>query len=216
MITRVLTQESPAVRYLCDRDERLSHLVAAMGSVECRPPSESPFAFLVHEIAEQMLSVKAAERIFGRITSLCPAGVSPDAIACLSIEQLRGCGVSTRKAAAILSLARAVLSGELDLAALEAMSDADVTAKLTSLRGIGSWTAKMYLIFVLEREDVLPFEDGAFLQAYRWLYESADCSRRAVEERCAAWKPHSSAAARFLYQALDTGLCARAVQDVLS
>lgn len=216
MITRVLTQESPAVRYLCERDERLSRLVAVVGSVECLSPSESPFAFLVHEIAEQMLSIKAAERIFGRISSLCPAGVTPDAIACLSLEQLRGCGVSSRKAAAISSLASSVLSGELELDALEVMSDAEVTGELTSLRGIGCWTAKMYLIFVLDREDVLPHEDGAFLQAYRWLYQTSDCSRRAVEKRCAVWTPHSSTAARFLYQALDTGLCEHPVQDVLS
>ena len=216
MITRVLTAESPAVRYLCERDERLSRLVAAVGSVDCLPPGESPFAFLVHEIAEQMLSVKAAERIFGRIKNLCPEGVTPDAILRLSLQQLRGCGVSSRKAASILSLASSVLSGELDLDTLEAMSDADVTAKLTSLRGIGNWTAKMYLIFVLDREDVLPHEDGAFLQAYRWLYQTSDCSRRAVETTCSAWKPHSSTAARFLYHALDTGLCERAVQDVLS
>ena len=213
---KVLTAESPAVRYLCERDERLSHLIAVMGQVECLPPEESPFAFLVHEIAEQMLSVKAAERIFSRISSLCPDGVTHHSIARISFEQLRSCGVSARKASAILSLADSVCSGEVDLTSLEAMSDHDVMANLTSLRGIGSWTAKMYLIFVLDREDVLPFEDGAFLQSYRWLYETSDCSRRAVEAKCAPWKPHSSTAARFLYHALDTGLCTRPVQDVLS
>lgn len=213
---KVLTRENPAVRYLCERDERLSRLVAVVGSVECRPPSESPFAFLVHEITEQMLSVKAAERIFSRISSLCPAGLTPDALSGVSAEQLRSCGVSSRKATAILSLADSVRTGQLDLASLEAMSDEGVMSKLTSLRGIGNWTAKMYLIFVLDREDVLPFEDGAFLQAYRWLYQSSDCSRRAVEATCTPWKPHSSTAARFLYHALDAGLCECPVQDVLS
>ena len=213
---KVLTRESTGVQYLCQRDERLSWLVQLVGQVECPPPTEGPFAFLVHEITEQMLSVKAADRIYSRIASCCPDGLTATALAGVSADQLRGCGVSTRKANAILSLADAVRTGQLDLPSLEAMSDEEVMSHLTSLRGIGNWTAKMYLIFVLDREDVLPFEDGAFLQAYRWLYQTSDCSRRAVEATCAPWKPHSSTAARFLYHALDAGLCATPARSILS
>jgi DNA-3-methyladenine glycosylase II len=64
----------------------------------------------------------------------------------------------------------------------------------------------MYLIFVLNRLDVLPFEDGAFLQAYKWLYATDDVKPRHITERCALWKPYSSLAARYLYHALDYGL----------
>ncbi len=63
----------------------------------------------------------------------------------------------------------------------------------------------MYLIFVLNRQDVLPWEDGAFLQSYRWMYKTEDSSRKAVEQKCRKWKPYLAIAARFLYRALDEG-----------
>ncbi|MCC8014242.1 MAG: hypothetical protein LIO87_03520 [Eubacterium sp.] len=71
--------------------------------------------------------------------------------------------------------------------------------------GIGKWTAKMYLIFVLDCPDVLPVEDAAFLQAYKWLYKTEDCSEKSVYKKCKKWKPYSSIAARYLYRALDMG-----------
>ena len=83
-------------------------------------------------------------------------------------------------------------------------SDAEVIAALTKIRGIGSWTAKMYLIFVLNRPNILPFENGAFLQVYRWMYKTDDTNRKAVEQKRQKWKPYSAIAARFLYRALDS------------
>lgn len=82
----------------------------------------------------------------------------------------------------------------------------DVIKKLTSVRGIGNWTAKMYLLFVLGRQDILPYEDGAFLQSYRWMYRTDECATQAVLKRCKKWKPYSSIASQYLYRALDMGL----------
>ena len=79
-------------------------------------------------------------------------------------------------------------------------------SKLMSIKGIGSWSAKMYLIFVLDRQDVLPYEDVAFLQSYGWLYKTSDYSKIAVEKKCNRWKPYSSIAARYMYRALDMGM----------
>jgi DNA-3-methyladenine glycosylase II len=87
-----------------------------------------------------------------------------------------------------------------------ALSDTEIIRQLTSLRGIGTWSAKMYLIFVLNRLDVLPYEDGAFLQVYKWLYATEDVKPAAIIERCEPWKPYSSLAARYLYRALDAGM----------
>ena len=78
--------------------------------------------------------------------------------------------------------------------------------KLTALRGIGTWSSKMYLIFVLNRLNVLPYEDGAFLQAYKWLYATDDIKPVAIKQKCASWSPYSSLAARYMYRALDNGL----------
>lgn len=86
------------------------------------------------------------------------------------------------------------------------MDDEAVIKRLTSIRGIGTWSAKMYLIFVLNRLDILPFEDGAFLQAYKWLYKTDDLKSSSIVAKCAPWKPYSSLAARYLYRALDSGL----------
>lgn len=92
------------------------------------------------------------------------------------------------------------------LSELQNLSDDEVIKKLTSLRGIGLWTAKMYLIFVLNRQNVLPVEDVAFLQSYKWMYKTDDISKDSVIKKCEKWSPYSSIAARYLYRALDTDL----------
>lgn len=105
----------------------------------------------------------------------------------------------------IRNITNAIIEGELNLDELAYMSDAEVMATLTKIRGIGNWTAKMYLIFVLNRPDIFPTEDVAFLQGYRWMYKTEDTSRQAVEQKCRKWKPYSSIASRFHYRALDAG-----------
>ena len=114
--------------------------------------------------------------------------------------------MSRNKAGYLLGFASAVADGALDLGALPALSDEEIMKRLTSLRGIGAWTAKMYLLFVLGREDVLPFEDAAFMQSFRWLCGLKAPSRQTVLRRCRKWRPYSSVAARYLYRALDTGM----------
>ena len=84
--------------------------------------------------------------------------------------------------------------------------DEEVIKELTSIRGIGKWTAKMYLLFVLDRQDILPIEDGAFLQSYKCLYKKDDISKISIGKKCKKWKPYSSVAARYLYRALDIGM----------
>ena len=96
-------------------------------------------------------------------------------------------------------------SGEIDFAGFSQMSDEEIIKQLTKLPGIGRWTAKMYLIFSLDRPDVLPVEDVAFLQGYQWTYKTDDVSPAAVRKKCKKWSPYASIAARYMYQALDLG-----------
>ena len=133
-----------------------------------------------------------------RCCRLCAGQITPESISKLSVEEIKAIGTSTAKANYIKSAASAVLTGELDFTKFPDMTDEAALKELVSLRGIGTWTAKMYLIFVLDRQDILPFEDVAFLQSYK-------LSRKSIEKKCKKWKPYSSIAARFLYRALDMG-----------
>ncbi len=177
-----------------------------VGPIKYTAHIDDPYAFLVHEIIEQMLSIKAGAIIYGRLSELCDNSVTPESINALSIEQMRSTGTSSTKASYIKDMTSKIISGELILSDLSNLSDDDVMKKLLSLRGIGQWTAKMYLIFVLDRSDILPYEDVAFLQAYEWMYKTSDRTKESIIKKCKKWKPYSSIAARYLYRALDMGL----------
>lgn len=197
---------SPSVQHLRKKDKRLAKVISMVGSISYVPHKEDAYAFLVHEIIEQMLSVKAGRKIYSRLEELCGEEISPARISALTDEQIRSTGTSNAKVEYIRNITNAVTNGTLDFSAMRQFSDEEVIASLTKIRGIGKWTAKMYLMFVLDRQDVLPFEDGAFLQVYRWMYKTQDCSEKAVTAKCKKWKPYSSIASRFCYRALDAGM----------
>lgn len=177
-----------------------------VGPITYETHDEDPYEFLVHEIIEQMLSIKAGNKIFSRLVDLCDGKITPLRISKLTNEQIKSIGTANSKVTYIRSITDAVLNNELDFASLKEMNDSDVLKYLTSFKGIGKWTANMYLIFVLNRLNILPTNDAAFLQSYGWLYKTTDCSETTIQNRCKKWKPYSSIAARYLYRALDAGL----------
>lgn len=197
---------SPPVQYLCKKDKRLAKVISMVGPITYSPHEDDPYRFLVHEIIEQMLSVKAGQKIFLRLEELCAGEINPEKIAQLTDEQIRSTGTSNAKVEYIRNLTNALESGSLSFDKLIGMSDTEVIHEMTKIRGIGAWTAKMYLIFVLNRPDILPVEDGAFLQGYRWAYKTDDCNPASITKKCKKWKPYSSIAARFFYRALDMGM----------
>lgn len=201
----VLNKQHPAVQYLCSKDKRLAKLIEMVGDIEYR---EQPvcFAQLAYSIINQMLSNKAAHVIGKRIATLCGGFITPENLLKLDREQLRGAGLSYTKADNLLGIAKAATEGSLNFSNFPYMSNKEVMIELTRLRGIDSWSAKMFLIFTLNRMDVLPFEDAAFLQTYAWLYKTNDLRPIAVLHRCKKWKPYTSIAARYFYCALDMGL----------
>lgn len=201
-----LDMNSPSIQYLCKRDKRLAKVISMVGPITYSPHEDDPYCFLIHEIIEQMLSVKAGQKIFARLEELCAGDVNPDNVSALTDEQIRSTGTSNAKVEYIRNLTNALESGSLSFDKLNEMTDKDVIHEMTKIRGIGTWTAKMYLMFVLNRPDILPVEDGAFLQGYRWVYKTEDCKPASVAKKCKKWKPHSSIAARYLYRALDSGL----------
>ena len=174
---RRLCLDSPEVQYLCGKDKRLAKLISMVGEISYRLHDENSYAFMVHEVIEQMLSIKAGQRIYERLETLCGGEVTPQSIDALTDEELRSTGTSAPKVDYIRCVTKAYHNGVLDDNRLRKMTDSDVISELTSIRGVGRWTAKMYLMFVLDRPNLLPVEDVAFLQVYRWLYKTDDCKK---------------------------------------
>lgn len=143
--TITLTLESESIQYLCKKDKRLAKVISTIGPISYLP-YEDGYAFLVHEIIEQMLSVKAGAKIYARLENLCVGEITPDVINGLSDEEIRSIGTSAAKVSYIRSLTQAIASGALDLALLPELDDKSVIKQLTAIKGIGNWTAKMYLI----------------------------------------------------------------------
>ena len=204
--TITLDMNSSPVQYLCNKDKRLAKVIRMVGPITYKTHYENPYAFLVHEIIEQMLSVKAGAMIYSRLVDLCNGKIDPSVVNKIPDDQLKSIGTSINKVRCIRTLTDSIINNILSLGDLPALSDTEVIDELTKIKGIGMWTAKMYLLFVLNRDDVLPFEDVAFLQSYKWMYKTEDISRVSVEKKCRKWKPYTSIAARYLYKALDSGL----------
>lgn len=197
--------DDPSILYLSKKDKRLAKVIKEIGPISYTIHTDG-YAFLVHEIIEQMLSIKAGAIIYSRLTEMCDGKITPAAISNLSDEQIKTIGTSKNKISYIRALTEKVISGQLDLKSLEKLSDSEVTKELTSIKGIGNWTSKMYLIFVLNRPDVLPIEDVAFLQSFRWMMNKDNVDKNYIISKCKKWSPYSSTAARYMYKALDSGL----------
>lgn len=202
--TITLTDSSPSIQHLCKRDKRLAKIIGMIGDISYKP-YDDPFKFLVHEIIEQMLSVKAGKKIYSRLEEMCNGAITPETINNFSANEIQAIGTSSAKAQYIKDLANSVVHKDLVFEILNSLPDKEIIKELTKLRGIGEWTAHMYLIFVLDRQDILPTTDVAFLQVYEWLYKTDDRSKTSVEKKCKKWKPYSSIAVRYFYHALDEG-----------
>ena len=163
------------------------------------------FAMLVRAIVFQQLSTKAATTIHTRLMQHMP-GLQPTApaLAALSDEHLRAAGISRQKATYLRDLCEKVNSGALPLEHLDAMSDDQVIAALTQVKGIGRWTAEMFLIFRLQRPDVLPLGDLGILNAIQKAY---GMRKKPTPERLRklgeAWRPYRSVASWYLWRSLD-------------
>lgn len=195
---------SDECKYLSSADPLLCRAMHLVGdfSYHRHPNNES---FFFSTIIGQMMSNTVADVIEKRISDLCGGEMTADAILSLGIDRIRSAGVSMQKAEYMTLFAQKVKSEPCFLNSLESKDNSAVINELTSLRGIGNWTAKMYLLFVLNRNDILPYEDGAFLQSYRWLYQTDEMKPAVIKDRCKNWHPYESLAARFMYRLLDYG-----------
>jgi DNA-3-methyladenine glycosylase II len=195
-----------ARRLLLRRDPILAALIRQYGACGLAEAQRADhFSALVRAIAGQQLSTKAAATIYARLLDLMPdRQPSPEALAALTDEQLRAVGMSRQKSASLRDLSEKVLSGLVDLDALSRMSDEDVISSLVRVRGIGRWSAEMFLMFRLHRPDVLPVGDLGIVNAVQKVYR---LRKRPTPERILklgeAWRPYRSIASWYLWRSLD-------------
>ncbi len=168
--------------------------------------SEEHYGALVRTIVGQQLSVKAARSIYGRLTArFSDRAPTPQEILGEDPEELRlAAGLSRAKVGFLRSLAEHVLSGELELRRLDELPDEQVIAELTAVKGIGTWSAHMFLMFHLERPDVLPVGDLGIRKAVERAYGLPALPLPArIEEIAQPWRPYRSLACRYLWRSLD-------------
>ncbi len=185
------------LRHLRKRDPRLGRAIDEIGPIE-REVIPDPFAALVHTIVGQQLSSRAAAAIWRRLQAYFDE-IRPETIAAASIEDLRQCGLSARKAGYIRDIGTAITQGELDLAILRALPDEDVIRRLTALPGIGRWSAEMFLIFSLQRPDVVSWDDLAIRRGMMDLYGLTSLTRDQFDRYQRRYSPFGSVASLYLW-----------------
>jgi DNA-3-methyladenine glycosylase II len=160
----------------------------------------------VRSLIGQQLSTKAAETIFLRLEQLC-GKITPDVILATAEEDLRIVGLSKNKLGYIRNVAERVKEGALDFRKFGDMDDEEIVRLLTSIKGIGRWTAEMFLIFYLGRQDVVSFGDSGLNRAAEWLYASEGSGGQPqLHRKHVHWKPYSTIASLYLWEAINRSL----------
>ena len=193
-----------AILHLKKADPVLSSLIQRVGryGIQYREPN---FETLVRSIVYQQLSGKVASVIFGRLVGLVPRGkLTPQAILKLTPAKMRKAGLSKQKTVYIRDLARKTVGGKLKFETLTEMQDHEVIEHLTQVKGVGVWTAHMFLMFALQRPDVLPTGDLGIRMAIRKAYGLEELPHpKHIEEIAVRWRPYCSVATWYLWRSLE-------------
>ena len=189
---------------LSEVDELLGKLIRTVGDISI-PLATDYFDTLVKTIIGQMLSVKAAATICNRVEELC-GKFTPEIILSIDNEEFRKCGMSGAKVAYIKDLSQKVQNKELDLEDLHRLEDKEVLKAVMAVKGIGKWTAEMFLIFSLGRLNILSFGDAGLQRAVKWLYDMEEREDyKYLENFKGKWEPYNSVASLYLWEAINKG-----------
>jgi DNA-3-methyladenine glycosylase II len=195
-----------ARRHLMRRDPTLGAVIRAVGPCGLpNIPSLPPFMALAEAIASQQLSVKAADTIFVRFCALFAPDNIPDPARLLQLEdeRIRAAGFSRSKTAFLRDLASRVVENRLALDALHQLEDAIVLEQLTAVKGIGTWTAEIFLMFRLQRMDIFPVDDLGLVKAAQRVYGLRQRpTRKKLLKMADEWRPYRSVAAWYLWRSL--------------
>jgi DNA-3-methyladenine glycosylase II len=194
-----------AARTLAARDPVISRLLAETGPPRFRRPRDSHFAALVGAIVYQQLAGAAAAAIHGRLIAALNDDVQPEALLALSDQSLRAAGLSANKTASLRDLATKVLDGTIVLSPrrLARQGDDEVVARLSAVRGIGPWTAQMFLMFQLRRLDVWPTGDFGVRRGYGLAWHVPMPSARELEPLGDPFRPYRSVVAWYCWRAAE-------------
>jgi DNA-3-methyladenine glycosylase II len=184
----------------------MAALLATVGPCDIRPrrPRRTHFAELARAICYQQLAGPAATAIHGRFEALFDGAPTPEAVLAAPVASLRAAGLSGAKTTSIRDLAERVEAGDVELDRVARLRDAEIVRELTLVRGIGRWTAEMFLIFQLGRLDVWPVDDFGVRKGYARIYSLAEAPKpRALEALGDSFRPYRSVAAWYCWRAAD-------------
>lgn len=206
---RKATSQKAAVEELRASDPTMASLIDMCGVISSPPRKkaapEEHYGALLHAVVNQQLSVKAGAAIYGRLTERFGGHTpTPEQLLADDPEELRAAaGLSRSKVGFMRSLAEHILSGELELDRLDSLSDDEVMTELVAVKGIGEWTAHMFLMSHLHRPDVMAPGDLGIKRAIEKAYGLEDPDRETMERLAERWRPHRTLACRYLWRSLN-------------
>jgi DNA-3-methyladenine glycosylase II len=194
---------SKAINHLKKSDPVLAAIIERIGPFRMQY-GDPTFHTLAESILYQQLNGKAAETIFNRFTAVAGDPLTPEGILKLTDAQMRGVGLSRQKTVYLRDLSEKTNAGLLEFEHMADMSDDEVIAHLTQVKGVGVWTAHMFLMFTLRRQDILPVGDYGVQAAIKKYYKKRKWPKPAVMEKIAKpWAPYRSIASWYLWKSLD-------------
>jgi DNA-3-methyladenine glycosylase II len=207
-MARVVTPDywDDACKYLSKRDRVMRKLIPQFGEARLQSRGDA-FTTLARSIVGQQISVKAAQAVWDRFAALTdgpPTRIAPSAVLALAADDLRGAGLSARKVEYLRDLATHFDEGAVHVRQWASMDDEAIIEELVAIRGIGRWTAEMFLIFHLMRPNVMPYDDLGLLKGISLNYFSGEpVSRAEAREVGDAWAPFRSVATWYIWRSLD-------------
>ena len=186
------------IDHLKRKDKKLGAAIDKIGMIQ-REINPNPFTALISSVVSQQISKKAAETVWNRLATLL-GNLTPESITQVELSAIQSCGMSERKARYILGIADAAKSGVIDFRLLDTLTDEEIIKKLSSLHGVGVWTAEMILIFSLCRPNVVSYKDLAICRGMTNLYGLKELSKITFERYRKRYSPYGSVASLYLWE----------------
>jgi DNA-3-methyladenine glycosylase II len=198
-----MADPNPAHASVAAADPALAAFIGRAGRYEPRPGQGDAFTSLARAIVFQQLAGRAAAAIYGRFETAVGGRVTPAAILATSPETLRASGLSGNKTLSLIDLATKVQDGTVPLDGIERLDDDEIVARLTTVRGIGRWTAEMFLLFELQRPDVWPVDDLGVRHGWSLIHDLPEMIKpKALEAEGDRFRPHRSTVALYCWHAV--------------